>query len=101
MKKHLSKDLYSSESEIYNLQNLANSIQISLQERNSFREMYLTVMVEKAMYKAYFFNKDDLAERLRKQARMNAVSYGIFKSLECMLDDGDITEDEYEFCING
>lgn len=66
-----------------------------------------------AMYKAYFFHKIDLAEKLEKQIEENLnASIGEFdgfcfaswrgmavhRTLEDMVRQGIITESEYEFC---
>ena len=98
MNNYIQENLYDSDVEIFELKRITHSIQTAIQERSDFRILYLSEVVEKAMYKAYFFGKDDLAERLRKQSKQNHLSYGNFKTLEDMLDNRLITEEEYNFC---
>lgn len=67
-----------------------------------------------AMYKAYFFQKRDLAERLCNQITENlnaltgefdgfsyssARAAAIYRTLEVMKVHGIISDDEYKFCI--
>ena len=66
-----------------------------------------------AKYKAYFFRKADLAEKLEQQFGENADAlvgefdgatyaswraHAVYRTLEDMRDDGFITAEEYEFC---
>lgn len=56
-----------------------------------------------AMYKAYFFHKDNLASKLDAQLSDNLKCYyGCdwieYRNLDDMLADGLITEEEYNFC---
>lgn len=98
MNNNMQEKLYDSDVEILELKRITHSIQTAIQERSDFRILYLSEVIEKAMYKAHFFGKDDLAERLRKQSNQNHLSYGNFKTLEDMLDNRLITEEEYNFC---
>lgn len=69
--------------------------------------------IKTAKYKALFFGKYDLAERLDKQVTENRDSLigefngfcycswrakAVFRTLENMYDEGIITESEYNFC---
>lgn len=66
-----------------------------------------------AIYKAYFFNKEDLVQRLETQLAENmgavvgefdgfcyssARAKATFRDLDKMLEDALITEEEYNFC---
>ena len=70
--------------------------------------------LEKALYKAYFYGKSDLVDKLKKQIKENeyniigefdGFSYSSerknakFKTLEDMLEEGIINRVEYDFCI--
>ena len=69
--------------------------------------------IKVAKYKAYFFHKFELAEKLEKQERENedalvgewdGIGYAswranaVFRTLEDMRDEGIITESEYKEC---
>lgn len=69
--------------------------------------------IKAAKYKAYFFHKFELAEKLEKQERENedalvgewdGMCYAswrakaVFRTLEDMRDEGTITESEYKEC---
>lgn len=69
--------------------------------------------IKAAKYKAYFFHKFQLAEKLEKQERENkdalvgewdGMCYAswrakaVFRTLEDMRDEGTITESEYKEC---
>lgn len=57
-----------------------------------------------AKYKAYFYHKDSLVEKLETQIKKNILSYASgfnmeYRTLEDMVIDGLLTKEEYKFCI--
>lgn len=84
------------------------------QARLIFQESKIELLrIKAAKYKAYFFHKFELAEKLEKQERENedalvgewdGIGYAswranaVFRTLEDMRDEGIITESEYKEC---
>lgn len=96
-KENLNK-LYLSDIHIIDLQHIIDTANIVIQERKDFRKLYLKEQIEKAMYKAFFYGKSELAEKLRKQDRMNSTAFYTFRTLDDMAEDGIISKEEYDFC---
>ena len=95
----MNKNLYASDLDIRQLECLVDTTKVLIQERIDFRMLYQKEQVEKAMYKAYFYGKSELAELLRKQDRMNNSSLYTFRSLEDMKNENIISEEDYVFCV--
>ena len=86
----------------------------SLNKTNERQEIVIDYLTLKAaMYKAYFFNKHDLAEKLENQIEENRNhcigefdgfcyaswrAEAVYRTLDNMFEDGLITLAEYEFC---
>jgi hypothetical protein len=82
--------------------------------KSIFQEFKIELLrIKAAKYKAYFFHKFQLAEKLEKQERENedalvgewdGMCYAswrakaVFRTLEDMRDEGIITESEYKEC---
>ena len=80
-------------------QTLVN-IQDALEEN---RLLICELELKAAMYKAYFFNKTELAKKLDDQIMDNwrscyHESWITYRTLDDMLADGLITKEEHEFC---
>lgn len=95
------------------LDNLAYEIIHVKKERNYLEVENEILRIKTAKYKALFFGKYDLAERLDKQITENRNNLigefdgfgycswrakAVFRTLENMYDEGIITESEYNFC---
>ena len=80
-----------------NLLNLNYTIEF-LEEENT------RLALRAAKYKAYFFHKDDLVEKLETQMRKNTFRNpsgfnSEYRDLGDMLTDGLLTMEEYQFCV--
>ena len=86
-----------------------------LKEKEDLQISYENIKIKKAKYKAYFYGKSELAEKLSYQVDNNynylVGSYDSFmysstrakakfRTLENMLEEGIITKEEYNFCID-
>lgn len=86
-----------------------------LKEKEDLQISNEILKLEKAKYKAYFYGKSELAEKLSYQVDNNydylvgpddGFSYSSirakakFRTLEDMLEEGIITQKEYNFCID-
>ena len=86
---------------------VANDIYMTERELQSAKHEIERLRFEAAHYKAYFFGKNDLVEKLDKQKRSNynALHQGFcitnddYLTLEDMLYDGLLTDEEYKFCL--
>lgn len=92
------------------LSDMVDIVQENLEQENKIESL----RVEKAMYKAYFFGQNDLAEKLSEQVKENrnaligafdGFSYSSiranskFRTLEDMRDKQILTEKEYKESI--
>ena len=95
------------------LNNLYDLIDI-IKDKQTLQSKVEMLKLEKALYKAYFYGKSDLVDKLKKQIKEN--EYNItgefdgflysserqnakFKTLESMREENIISRDEYNFCI--
>lgn len=95
------------------LENLAYEIIQEKKENNYLKTENEILRIKVAKYKAYFFGRYDLVEKLEKQIKENRDyligefdgfcycswrARAVFRTLEDMYDEGIITESEYNFC---
>lgn len=86
---------------------VANDIYTTERELQSAKQEIERLRFEAANYKAYFFHRTNLVEKLDKQQRsnFNATHQGFcitsdeYLTLEDMFYDGILTDEEYKFCM--
>lgn len=86
-----------------------------LKEKEDLQISYENLKLEKAKYKAYFYGKNELAEKLSYQVDNNynylvgpydsfmyssTKAKAKFRTLVDMLEEGIITQEEYNFSLN-
>lgn len=71
-----------------------------LQERKMLSRELCAMTIVAAYYKALFYNKTELSDKLKKQITINNVNPCHFKSLMVMWNEDSLTNEEFEFCNN-
>ena len=85
---------------------VANDIYMTERELDSAKNEIERLRFEAANYKAYFFHKTELVEKLDKQQRSNfnarhqgfCLTNDEYLTLEDMFYDGSLNKEEYDFC---
>lgn len=98
-----------------NVKGLVLDLLKGLEDADRYEMRLQKLRVTAAKYKALFFGKHDLSQKLCDQEKENidacigefdgfsyssARARAVFRTLEEMVDDGILSEDEYAFCNN-
>ena len=89
---------------------------LNINKTNEHQKLVINeLMLKAAKYKAYYYGKSDLAEKLENQiienlhsciGEFDGFSYAswranaVYRTLDKMVDDGLITLEEHKFCIS-